>query len=120
MDDKIHVRQAVPTDFEAITAVLVASMLTDHDWWDYRCPFRAQFPDDHARYFNQLVQAWLSADYEDWVVVVASVYDDETATYRIGAYSAWDVSYRSYRRLGTAYRPRDSKYINQGMMQVYS
>lgn len=110
MEDKIRIRQAVPADVEAVTDVLLASMPADQDWWDYRCPFRAQFPDDHRQYFHQLVQVWLSADYEDWVVVVASVYDEEMGTYRVGAYSTWDVSYRSYRRFGNRYRLRDSKY----------
>lgn len=109
---KIRLREAVPADVDAVTDVLIASMSGDRDWWDYRFPHRAQYPDDHRHFFHQLVQAWLSADSDDWVVMVGEVRDDGGGgTYHVGAYSVWDLSYRNYRKFGERYQPRDSMFF---------
>lgn len=106
----IRIRQAVPANVEAVTDLVLASMPADQDWWDYRWPYRAEHPDNYRQYFYQLVQAWLSAEYEDWIVVVADVYNEETGYYSMGAFSAWNVAYRNYRKFNEEYNPRSSKF----------
>lgn len=109
-NDKIRIRQAVPEDVDAVTDVLLVSMPQDRDWWDYRFPHRDEHPDEHRRFFRRLVEAWISPEFPDWVLMVAEVCaleDEATGTYRVGAYAAWDISYLNYRTFGPGYKPRD-------------
>ncbi|PSR81707.1 hypothetical protein BD289DRAFT_336172, partial [Coniella lustricola] len=94
-----RVRQADANDIDAVTDVLIAAMPGDKDWWDYRFANRLRHAEDHRKYFRVLVEAWLSAPYsQDWTLVVAEVYDEETEVWLIGAYAAWDVAYVNFRK----------------------
>lgn len=103
---QIRIRQAAPSDVDAVTAVLLAAMPGDRDWWDYRFPYRTQYPEDHRKFFRLLIETWVSPEFEDSVVMVAEAYDGAAGVWRMGAYAAWDVSYLSYRKYGAAYKPR--------------
>lgn len=101
----LRVRQAGLADVDAVTDVLIAAMPADRDWWDYRFHYREQFPEEHRRLFRLLLEAWISPKFEDWVVMVAEVFDAATNTWQVGAYAAWDVAYVNRRQYGSAYQP---------------
>lgn len=110
-DNKFRIRQAGPQDIDAVTDVMILSMQEDHGWWDYRFPHRHAYPEDHRKLLRLLVEAWISPDFDDWVVMVAEVHDTPSSSegYQIACYSAWDVSYLNYRKHGPDYAPQDRK-----------
>ncbi|KAJ4394402.1 hypothetical protein N0V93_003619 [Gnomoniopsis smithogilvyi] len=104
-EEDMRVRQAEPSDVDAVTDVLIMAMPADRDWWDYRFLHREQYPEVHRRLFRLLVETWVAAEFEDWIVMVAEVYDATTCTWQMGAYAAWDVAYVNRRKHGSAYQP---------------
>lgn len=103
--EEIRIRQAEPSDVDAVTDVLIAAMPADRDWWDYRFQYREQYPDEHRRLFRLLLEMWISPEFEDWVVMVAELFDAATGTWQVGAYAAWDVAYVNRRKHGVSYEP---------------
>jgi len=104
----MRVREATLSDVDQVTDVLIASFPEDREWWDFRYPFRDAHPEDHRRYLKLLVQAWIAPENEDYVVVAAEVPDAARPDQlRIGAFAAWNVSYRNRRRHGPGYVEHD-------------
>ncbi|KAJ4420740.1 hypothetical protein N0V82_004179 [Gnomoniopsis sp. IMI 355080] len=103
--EETRIRQAEPCDVDAVTDVLIAAMPADRDWWDYRFQYREQYPDEHRRLFRLLIETWIAPAFEDWVVMVAELFDAATGTWQVGAYAAWDVAYVNRRKHGAAYEP---------------
>lgn len=108
--DEVRVRQAEPSDVDAVTDLLIAAMPADRDWWDYRFARRDQYPEEHRRFFRLLVETWISPEFVDVVVMLAEVYDTPAGSWQTGAYSAWDVAYASRRKHGSAYQPRSGTF----------
>lgn len=108
--DEVRIRQAEPSDVDAVTDLLIAAMPADRDWWDYRFARRDQYPEEHRALFRLLIETWISPEFVDVVVMLAEVYDTSTESWQIGAYSAWDVAYVSRRKHGSAYQPRSGMF----------
>lgn len=108
---KIRIREAEPADINAVTEIMLAAMPEDRDWWDYRFPYRDQYPDDHKRFLRLLVETWVSAEFADWIVLVAEALDDDdedgeaSGAWQMGAYAVWDAAYVGYRKHGPGYSP---------------
>lgn len=56
----MKLREATKDDLEALTDIMIAAMPTDPAW-DYRFPYRGDYPEDHRRFvkktFEQAVEA---------------------------------------------------------------
>ncbi|KAF8138096.1 hypothetical protein K438DRAFT_1996415 [Mycena galopus ATCC 62051] len=112
--NQVRARQAEPADVDAITDLLITSMAADEGWWDFRFPHRRAHPDDHRRLLRALVAAWVSPEFEDWVVIVAECEcsDEQLSSpnpkWELASYAAWDTSYLNFRRFGKGYKPARS------------
>ncbi|KAJ6488017.1 hypothetical protein C8R45DRAFT_1074476 [Mycena sanguinolenta] len=106
--ETVRIRQAELVDVDAVTDLLITSMPADRQWWDYRFPHRHEHPDDHRRLFRALVAAWISPEFEDWVVLVAECYNEPSQKWEMASYAAWDISYLNFRRVGDGYKPARS------------
>lgn len=107
-----RVRQADLADLEAVTDVLIAAMQEDRDWWNYRFPYRKEFPEDHRRFMGLLARTWLEPANDDWVVFVAEARADAQGQldtdlpFKIVSYAAWNMSYVNFRKHGPSYEPQ--------------
>lgn len=116
-DNFRRIRQADLTDLDAITDVLIAAMQEDRDWWNYRFPYRHEFPEDHRRFMGLLVRTWLEPANDDWVVFVSETRADDQGRldpdlpFKIVSYAAFDISYVNFRKHGPRYKPQSRKYM---------
>ncbi|KAK4171557.1 hypothetical protein QBC36DRAFT_91723, partial [Triangularia setosa] len=103
-------RLGLPTDIEAVTDIIIRTMPLDPQW-DYRFPYRHEFPDDHYRFTRLLFEYFLDPAYNDWQVMVVEDSLDPGCedTRRVISFSVWDVSYRNKRRYGPGYVTQDRK-----------
>ncbi|KAF7344603.1 putative gnat family protein [Mycena sanguinolenta] len=106
--ETVRIRQAELADIDGVTDLLIISMPEDREWWDYRFPYRREYPDDHRQLFRALVAAWISPEFEDWVVLVAECYDESSQRWEMASYAAWDISYLNFRKFGDGYKPARS------------
>ena len=56
---KITLRSANEQDLPALTSLVIASFPTDPQW-NYRLPYRDQFPEDHYKYSMDRLDGFLS------------------------------------------------------------
>ncbi|KAK0744839.1 hypothetical protein B0T21DRAFT_325749 [Apiosordaria backusii] len=102
-------RLGLPTDIEAVTDVILRTMPLDPQW-DYRFPYRQDYPEDHYKFTRLLFEYFLDPAYDDWqVMVVEDNLEPGCEERRVVSFSVWDVSYRNKRRYGPSYVPQDRK-----------
>ncbi|KAK4199997.1 hypothetical protein QBC40DRAFT_201648 [Triangularia verruculosa] len=102
-------RLGLPVDIEAVTDIIIRTMPLDPQW-DYRFPYRHEFPDDHYKFTRLLFEYFLDPAYDDWQVMVVEDSPEEVrGERRVVSFSVWDVSYRNKRRYGPSYVPQDRK-----------
>jgi hypothetical protein len=57
-------RLGLPADVEAVTKVIIEAMPLDPQW-DFRFPYRYQYPADHYKYTRMLFEYFLDPSYDD-------------------------------------------------------
>jgi len=101
-------RLGVPSDADALTEVIIRTMPLDPQW-DYRFPYRHEFPEDHYKYTKMLFEYFLDPAFDDWLVMVVEDSLEPGGELSIVAFGVWDVSYRNKRIHGPSYKPQDRK-----------
>lgn len=101
----MKIRLAEPTDIDDVLDIVIAARPQEPSW-DYRYPYRLEYPEDH-RYLNRLAfEFFLKPSHDDWLVTVVECPDnDNPALSRIAAFAVWDVSYVNKRKHGPTYVP---------------
>ncbi|KAL6713796.1 hypothetical protein ACLMJK_008288 [Lecanora helva] len=104
MSDQIGwLREATVNDTGGINNVFLAAM-PDCPSWNYRFPYREQYPEDHQKYNKDLIRRFLSPEYEDWVVIVIDDKDPASDSNKVVAFAIWDIAYCNRRRYGNDYK----------------
>ncbi|KAM7200099.1 hypothetical protein V8F20_005520 [Naviculisporaceae sp. PSN 640] len=99
-------RLGLPADVDAITNVIIQAMPLDPQW-DYRFPWRHEFPEDHYKYTRMLFEYFLDPSYDDWLVMVVEDSFEPGDDPQIVAFGVWDVSFANKRIHGPGYIPQD-------------
>jgi len=99
-------RLGLPADVEAVTSVIINTMPLDPQW-DYRFPYRQQYPEDHYKYTRMLLEYFLDPSYDDWLVMVVEDSLEPGGPREIVGFGVWDVSYVNKRRYGAGYKTQD-------------
>jgi hypothetical protein len=103
-------RLGVPSDLEAVTSAVIRTMPLDPQW-DYRFPYRHQYPADHYKFTRMLFEYFLDPSFDDWLVMVA---EDSLApgdSISVVSFGVFDISYVNKRRYGPGYKPQDRKFL---------
>lgn len=103
-------RLGLPVDVEAIANVIINAMPLDPQW-DYRFPYRHQYPEDHYNYTRMLFEYFLDPSYDDWLVMVVEDSLEPGGPTEVVSFGVWDISYLNKRRYGPGYRPQDRKSL---------
>ncbi|KAL1840238.1 hypothetical protein VTJ49DRAFT_669 [Mycothermus thermophilus] len=103
-------RMGLPGDVDAVTSVIINTMPLDPQW-DYRFPYRKQYPEDHWKYTRMLFEYLLDPDYDDWIVMVVEDSLEQGGPVEVVAFGVWDISYINKRRYGPGYKPQDRKSL---------
>lgn len=107
-------RLGLPSDVDAITEVIIKTMPLDPQW-DYRFPWRHEYPEDHYKYTRMLFEYFLDPEYDDWVVmVIEDSLDPGSDDKAIVAFGVWDVSYIN-KRLFPGHRTQDRKFLHPSL-----
>lgn len=101
-------RLGLPSDVEAVTNVIINTMPLDPQW-DYRFPYRHQYPEDHYKYTKMLFEYFLDPAFDDWLVMVVEDCLQPGGPTQVVSFSVWNVSYINKRRYGAGYQPQDRK-----------
>ncbi len=108
----MRLRQGTPSDKDEVANVLIAAFPQDRAFWDYRYPFRDEFPEDHRRYITLLAEGFLATENEDYLVVMAELPDPTRPDQLVAAAVAvWKVTYINTRKYGPGYIEFDRKYL---------
>ncbi|KAK3985493.1 hypothetical protein QBC44DRAFT_335104 [Cladorrhinum sp. PSN332] len=99
-------RLGLPTDLEAVTDVIIKAMPLDPQW-DYRFPYRQQYPEDHYKYTKMLFQYFLDPAFDDWVVMVVEDSLRPGNELSVVSFGVWDMSYINKRLYGPGYKTQD-------------
>ncbi|KAJ8110868.1 hypothetical protein ONZ43_g5761 [Nemania bipapillata] len=119
-----QLRVATPIDVPRIVNIVIAAM-PHNAHWNYRFPYRREFPEDHFNYTKELYELFTDPEHGDWLVHVIELSPQEQAeldnrrhendsqfdmsTYNaaplITAIAVWDVSYKNKRTHGPSYQP---------------
>ncbi|KAL2200789.1 hypothetical protein P885DRAFT_66416 [Corynascus similis CBS 632.67] len=99
-------RLGVPADIEAVTHVIINTMPLDPQW-DYRFPYRHQYPEDHYKYTRMLIEYFLDPLYDDWLVMVVEDSLEPGGPREVVGFGVWEVSYLNKRRYGPGYKTQD-------------
>jgi hypothetical protein len=106
MAQNSRIRLASPQDIDSVTALFIKS-LDDDENWDYRVPFRHEYPEDHWRQQKSYVEFMVDEvndDFEVWILEV----ETSEASWKAVALSIWDVSYVNKRLHGPSYVMKQS------------
>jgi hypothetical protein len=101
MAQNSRIRQASPQDVDAVTALFI-KCLDDEESWDYRFPYRHEYPEDHWKFAKSYVEFMLNEENEDFEVWIVEVEEPESS-WKAVALSMWDVSYVNKRLHGPDY-----------------
>jgi hypothetical protein len=104
-------RLALPADIDAVTNVILNAMPLDPQW-DYRFPYRDQYPKDHYKFTRMLFEYFLDPSYDDWLVMVVEDTLRPGQPAEVVSFGVWDISYLNKRRYGPGYRPQDRKFLH--------
>ncbi|GAB1319222.1 N-acetyltransferase domain-containing protein [Madurella fahalii] len=99
-------RLGLPSDIEAVTNAVIRTMPLDPQW-EYRFPYRHQYPEDHYKYTRMLFEYFLDPSYDDWLVMVAEDNLEPGSTASVVSFGVFNVSYLNKRRYGPGYKPQD-------------
>jgi hypothetical protein len=91
---------ATPDDLDSITDVMVSAFPMDPQW-DYRFPYRREFPQDHWKYTRDMMEEFLHKDH----FVTNIVTDGENTDFRSRkaiAVAVWELHFE---RTGTLELP---------------
>lgn len=80
----MKLREATKDDLNALTDIMIAAMPTDPAW-DYRFPYRGDYPEDHRRCVNKIFEEAFEA--KATVLNVVEIEKDHPV-----AYAVWDRS----------------------------
>jgi hypothetical protein len=73
--------------------VVLAAMPLDPQW-NWRFPYRDQYPEDNYKYTKMLFEYFLDPEWDDWTVMVIEAPSNEDPNVsKIVAFSVWDISY---------------------------
>ena len=109
------IRPAVPADLGGVVEVM-RSIMPLNPQWDYRFQYRHEFPEDHTRYTELMLQLLIDPSYDDWRVMVAeapSLKNPDVT--KIVAFAVWDISYKNKRTHGSEYKSRSRRCISFGL-----
>ncbi|KAK0627476.1 hypothetical protein B0T14DRAFT_136459 [Immersiella caudata] len=99
-------RLGLPADVDPITEVILKAMPLDPQW-DYRFPYRLQYPEDHYHFTRMLFEHFLDPEFDDWVVmVVEDAFEPDEET-KIAAFGVFNIAFRKKRRYGPGYQAQD-------------
>jgi hypothetical protein len=101
-------RLGLPADAEAVATVMVNTMWQDPQW-DYRFPYRCDYPDDHKKYTKMLIECFLDPSYDDWLVMVKEDVPGPGMPPQVVSFGVWNVSYVNKRLHGPSYTPQSRK-----------
>jgi hypothetical protein len=102
----MRLREAGPSDVDAVVDVLLAAM-PDDPAWDYRFQYRKEHPEDHRKFQRLFFKYLIDPSYEDWVVMVAeSPSVEDSSVSNIVAFAVWDISYINKRKHGPSYKAK--------------
>jgi hypothetical protein len=101
-------RLGLPTDAGHVTDVILKAMPLDPQW-DYRFPYRLEYPEDHYTYTRMLFDYFLDPDYDDWVVMVVEDTLEAGEDTKIVAFGVFNISFRNKRAHGPGYQAQDRK-----------
>ncbi|PQE20516.1 Acyl- N-acyltransferase protein [Rutstroemia sp. NJR-2017a BBW] len=101
MAQSSRIRQAGPRDIDAVTALFIKS-LEDDENWDYRFPFRHEYPEDNWRQQKSYVEFMVDEENDNFEVWILEVETSE-GSWQAAALSIWDVSYVNKRLHGPSY-----------------
>ena len=99
-------RRGTPSDIDAVTGVIIETMPQDPQW-NYRFPWRDQYPEDHYKYTRMLIKCFLEPAYPDWEVMV--IEHNEQGGKQIVSFAVWNISYINKKK-NLDYKARDRKY----------
>ncbi|XXG96077.1 hypothetical protein Hte_002354 [Hypoxylon texense] len=90
---KMIIRQATLADVDAVTAIFITAMASNPSW-NYRYPYRHEYPEDHLRTNRDVIRRFISPSYPDWTVNVVEVIGEGSAhVSKIVTISIWDLTY---------------------------
>jgi GNAT superfamily N-acetyltransferase len=96
-------RRATCDDLEGLMNVVLSAMPQDPAW-DYRFPYRHNYPEDERKYQTLFFKFMIDPSYEDFEVrVLEAPRLDDPSTSMIVAFAVWDVTYINKRRHGPDY-----------------
>lgn len=98
-------RIAVPADIDELVDAVLLTMPADPQW-DYRFPYRLQYPEEHRKYTKMLWEKFIDPAYDDWVVQVVEDKLPGASKPVLVAFSVWNVSYLNKRKHGPSYEPQ--------------
>ncbi|KAK4465877.1 hypothetical protein QBC42DRAFT_260594, partial [Cladorrhinum samala] len=75
--------------------------------WDYRFPYRHQFPEDHYKYTRMLFEYFLDPAFDDWKVMVVEDSLEPSGKVSVVSFGVWDTSYINKRIYGPGYKTQD-------------
>ncbi|KAL2256919.1 hypothetical protein VTK26DRAFT_924 [Humicola hyalothermophila] len=102
----MKLRLGCPDDADAVTGVIIKAMPLDLQW-DYRFPYRYEYPGDYYKYTKMLFEYFLDLSYNDWLVIVVEDLLEPGALLELVSFGVWNVSYANKRRYGPGYKPQD-------------
>ncbi len=101
------IRAANLSDIEGVVEVVLSAMPHDPQW-DYRFPYRKEYPKEHLKYTKMLFECFLNQTWDDWqVMVVEAPSLEDRNVMKVVSISVWDVSFRNIHKHGQAYIPQD-------------
>lgn len=107
-------RLGLPSDVEAITDVIIRTMPLDPQW-DYRFPYRHQYPEDHYKYTRMLFEYFLDPAFDDWKVMVVEDSLEPGGEVSVVSFGVWDMSYINKRIYGPGYKTQDRKFYKSAL-----
>ncbi|KAM3086242.1 hypothetical protein ACMFMG_000379 [Clarireedia jacksonii] len=101
MAQNLRIRQARPEDINAVTALMIKCM-DEEENWNYRMPYRHDYPEDHWKYQKLYIEYMIDEENEDFEVLILEV-ENPDSIWTMVALSIWDVSYVNKRLHGPSY-----------------
>ena len=90
----LSIRPAITPDLGVLTSIALAAWPEDPQW-NYRYPYAAEYPEDHAKFTRRRYQEWLeAADSPECTIMVAETARTETDTMDdkvIVGFSIWRI-----------------------------
>jgi hypothetical protein len=117
----MHIRPATLADVDQVTDVFIESM-PDDPCWNYRFPYRHEYPQDHREFHRDLIRRFISPEYADWAVMIVESSATPGEKSKVASFSVWNLSYVNKRIHGPTYKPksRACPFIQSTFFQLYT